>query len=154
MRGNYQSENNCSYRRRGFGQQQKHGILAGSSFLTLLLFHSSQLHRQYALCLQHWQGQRDPQEWEAANGGVFVQKEIHLFQKYLFGIYGEYKMIGEKLCFAIVFAAEAMIAWLYLEYILSRKNPLPISICSFGIGYATLFAFSLLDSTTINAITF
>ena len=63
-------------------------------------------------------------------------------------------MIGEKLCFAIVFAAEAMIAWLYLEYILSRKNPLPISICSFGIGYATLFAFSLLDSTTINAITF
>lgn len=27
-------------------------------------------------------------------------------------------MIGEKLCFAIVFAAEAMIAWLYFEYIL------------------------------------
>lgn len=63
-------------------------------------------------------------------------------------------MIGEKLCFAIVFAAEAMIAWLYLEYILSRKNPLPILICSFGMGYAVLFVFSFLDDTTVNAIMF
>ena len=63
-------------------------------------------------------------------------------------------MNGEKICFAIVFAAEAMIAWLYLEYILSRKNPLPISICSFGMGYAALFVFSFLDDTTVNAIMF
>lgn len=63
-------------------------------------------------------------------------------------------MNGEKICFAIVFAAEAMIAWLYLEYILSRKNPLPILICSFGMGYAALFVFSFLDDTTVNAIMF
>ncbi len=63
-------------------------------------------------------------------------------------------MMGEKLCYAIVFAAEAMIAWLYLEYILSRKNPLPILICSFGMGYAVLFVFSFLDDTTVNAIMF
>mgnify|MGYP004575835805 FL=1 len=63
-------------------------------------------------------------------------------------------MIGEKLCFAIAFAAEAMIAWLYLEYILSRKNPLPILICSFSMGYAVLFVFSFLDDTTVNAIMF
>lgn len=63
-------------------------------------------------------------------------------------------MIGEKICFAIVFAAEAMIAWLYLEYILNRKRPLHYSIFSFSIGYTALFSFSLLDNTTINAITF
>ena len=63
-------------------------------------------------------------------------------------------MIAERLCFAIVFAAEAMIAWLYLEYILSRKKSIYHLICSFGIGYAALFAFSFLDNTTINAVMF
>lgn len=63
-------------------------------------------------------------------------------------------MTGEKLCFAIVFAAEAMIAWLYLKYILNRKNSPHNLICSFGIGYAILFVFSFLDDTTINAIMF
>lgn len=63
-------------------------------------------------------------------------------------------MIGEKLCFAIVFATEAMIAWLYLEYILTRKNPLPILSCSFVLGYAVLFFFSFWDDTTVNAIMF
>lgn len=63
-------------------------------------------------------------------------------------------MISEKICVATVFVAEAMIAWLYLEYILSRKRSLHYLICSFGIGYAALFAFSLLGNTTINAITF
>lgn len=63
-------------------------------------------------------------------------------------------MIGEKLCFAIVFAAEAMIAWLYFEYILNRKKMLHILIFSLGIGYVSLFMFSFLDNTTINAIMF
>lgn len=63
-------------------------------------------------------------------------------------------MIGEKLCFAIVFAAEAMIAWLYFEYILSKKNSLLNSICSFAIGYVSLFVFTFLDNTTLNAIMF
>lgn len=63
-------------------------------------------------------------------------------------------MIGEQICFAVVFAVEAMIAWLYLEYVLSRRKPLHYLICAFVIGYAVLFAFSLLDNTTINAITF
>lgn len=63
-------------------------------------------------------------------------------------------MIGEKICFAVVFAVEAIIACLYLEYLLSRKKSLHYLVCSFGIGYTALFAFSLLDDTTINAITF
>lgn len=63
-------------------------------------------------------------------------------------------MTGEKLCFAIVFAAEAMIAWLYFEYILSRKNSFHNLICPFCIGYVALFVFSFLDNTTINAIMF
>lgn len=63
-------------------------------------------------------------------------------------------MIGEKLCFAIVFAAEAMIAWLYFEYILSKKNSLLNLICSFAIGYVSLFVFTFLDNTTLNAIMF
>lgn len=63
-------------------------------------------------------------------------------------------MIGEKICFAVALTTEAVITWLYLEYILSRKKSLRYSICLFCIGYAALFAFSLLDNTTINAITF
>lgn len=63
-------------------------------------------------------------------------------------------MIGEKICFAVVFIVEAMIACLYLEYILSRKKSLGCLVVSFGIGYSTLFALSFLDSTTINAIAF
>ena len=63
-------------------------------------------------------------------------------------------MIGEELCFAIVFAAEAMIACLYFEYILRKKFSLRNLICSFGIGYVALFVFSFLDNTTINAIMF
>lgn len=63
-------------------------------------------------------------------------------------------MIGEKICFAVVFAAEAMIAGLYLDYLLRRKKTICYLFCSFVIGYTILFAFSLLDNTTINALTF
>ena len=63
-------------------------------------------------------------------------------------------MIGEKLCYAIVFAAEAMIAWLYFESILSRKKTLQNLIFAFFIGYGVLFIFSFLGKTTINAIMF
>ncbi len=63
-------------------------------------------------------------------------------------------MTGEKVCFAVVFAAEAMIAWLYFEYLLSRNKSISYLFCSFAMGYAALFIFSLLENTSINAITF
>ena len=59
-------------------------------------------------------------------------------------------MIGEKICFAVVFIVEAMIACLYLEYILSRKKSLGCLVVSFGIGYSTLFALSFLDIITVH----
>lgn len=63
-------------------------------------------------------------------------------------------MMGERICFAAAFAAEAMIAWLYLEYLLSRKRSGRYLLCAFLIGYGALFAFSLLDNTTVNAVAF
>lgn len=63
-------------------------------------------------------------------------------------------MMGEKICFAALYAAEALIAWLYLEYLFSRKKNGFYQLVSFLIGYTVLFGFSFLDDTTINAVSF
>lgn len=63
-------------------------------------------------------------------------------------------MMGEKLCFAILYIIESLIAWLYLEYLFSKKRTVTFLLFSFFIGYAVLFVFSLLNNTTINAISF
>lgn len=63
-------------------------------------------------------------------------------------------MIGEKICFAVLFATEALIAWLYLEHLFNRKKTFYSLLASFFIGYQLLFVFSLLDNTTVNAISF
>ena len=63
-------------------------------------------------------------------------------------------MTGEKLCFAALFVAEALTAWLYIEYLFERKKSARVLISSFAIGYALLFGVSMLDNTTANAASF
>lgn len=63
-------------------------------------------------------------------------------------------MISEKFCYAALFVAEALTAWLYLEYLFRRKRSAVFLIGTFLIGYVFLFAVSLLDNTTVNAAFF
>lgn len=63
-------------------------------------------------------------------------------------------MISENICFAALFVVEALIAWLYLEYLFNKKKSIFFLIFSFSIGYLILFAISLLDNTTLNAVFF
>ena len=63
-------------------------------------------------------------------------------------------MIGEKICYAALFVAEALTTWQYLEYLFSKKKTFCFLACSFACGYTVLFAVSLLDNTTGNAIAF
>lgn len=59
----------------------------------------------------------------------------------------------KTICYAALFAAEGITAWLYLEYLFSRKQTRGHA-ASFVIGYAVLFGISFLDNTTINAAAF
>ena len=63
-------------------------------------------------------------------------------------------MISEKMCYAALFAAVALTAWLYLEYLFRRKRSAVFLIGTFLIGYVFLFVVSLLDNTTVNAAFF
>lgn len=63
-------------------------------------------------------------------------------------------MISENACYAALFVAEALTAWLYLEYLFKRRKSTFSLIFSFLIGYSLLFAASLLGNTTINALLF
>lgn len=63
-------------------------------------------------------------------------------------------MIGEKLVLAMVFAVEALIAWLYLEHLFNRRTSIFRFCSSFIFGHLVLYLFSLLGSTTANAISF
>jgi len=63
-------------------------------------------------------------------------------------------MIAEKTCYAIVYFAEAFIAWLYYEYLFARKQNLNIIYILFLIGYATLFGVYHLEITVLNTVSF
>lgn len=63
-------------------------------------------------------------------------------------------MISENACYAALFVAEALTAWLYLEYLFRRRKSTFSLIFSFLMGYSLLFAVSLLGNTTINALLF
>ena len=63
-------------------------------------------------------------------------------------------MISEKIIFAVLFVAEALIAWLYLEYLFTKRKSAFFLTGSFCIGYAVLFAVSLFENTTVNAVAF
>lgn len=62
-------------------------------------------------------------------------------------------MMGQTICYAALFAAEGATAWLYLEYLFSRKQNRWHAV-SFVMGYAVLFAVSFWDNTTVNAVAF
>lgn len=63
-------------------------------------------------------------------------------------------MIEAAICFAVVFAAEALTAWLYFEYLFSRKGKNQRLALSFAVGYIFLFAVSRLGNTSVNALAF
>lgn len=57
-------------------------------------------------------------------------------------------------CYAASFLAEAMIAWLYLEFLFARKRSVCIAAVFFTVGYVALYAISAWNSTTLNALAF
>ena len=60
-------------------------------------------------------------------------------------------MIGEKICYAAGFCAEALIVWMYLEYLFIRKKDTWIMVSSFALGYSMLTFFSMFQNTTLNS---
>ncbi len=62
--------------------------------------------------------------------------------------------MGEQICYALLFLSEAVIVWLYFDYVFSLKKTLFVLHSSFFIGYAVLFGLSQFGSVVINAISF
>lgn len=61
-------------------------------------------------------------------------------------------MMEANICYALIFLAEAAVAWLYFEYLYIPKTKLQIQIASFGIAYSILFFCFFIDSLAINAL--
>lgn len=61
-------------------------------------------------------------------------------------------MIGEKICYAAGFCTEALIVWMYLEYLFTRKKDTWIMVGSFALGYSMLTFFSMFRNTTLNSV--
>lgn len=58
----------------------------------------------------------------------------------------------KEICYAIVYIAEAFIAWLYFEYLFARKTDIGGIAISFVLGHVVLFAISMLNSVAANVI--
>ena len=63
-------------------------------------------------------------------------------------------MIAENISYAVVYIAEAFIAWLYFEYLFARKQELRGIAVVCGISYLFLFAIYFLNITVLNTISF
>lgn len=63
-------------------------------------------------------------------------------------------MMEEMICYAILFAVEAVIAWLYYSYLFARKSGHAYLWISFSAAYLVLFFISRLENTTVNSISF
>lgn len=63
-------------------------------------------------------------------------------------------MIKERLCFAVIFAVEAVIAWFYYGNIYPTKNARPAIWTSFALGYLFLFLLSGFEIVALNSIMF
>ena len=63
-------------------------------------------------------------------------------------------MIGERTCFAVVFAAEAAIAWFYYSSVYSAKRPQLALSTSFVLGYLLLFLLSIYATPALNLLMF
>ena len=62
--------------------------------------------------------------------------------------------MAKNICFALLFLGEALIAWLYLEYLFERKRKSGVVSGSFLLGYCILFAASSADNTPVNVTMF
>lgn len=63
-------------------------------------------------------------------------------------------MNQEAICYAIVYIAEAIIAWLYYSRIFEKRANLWTTVVVFFVGYSSLFALSRLDILGVNAFSF
>lgn len=63
-------------------------------------------------------------------------------------------MIIENISYAIVYIAEALIAWLYYEYLFDRKKKYSITLSLYGLSYSILFLIYYLDITILNTLGF
>ena len=63
-------------------------------------------------------------------------------------------MIKEAICYAVIFAVEALIAWFYYGNIFPLKQPQKNLVLSFILGYSLLFAVSFLDIPAMNMLVF
>lgn len=63
-------------------------------------------------------------------------------------------MTGEKLIYALVYAAEALIAWQYFEQLFERKVSSVSAVVGFVLGYGALFALSFYGNIAVNAFAF
>lgn len=57
-------------------------------------------------------------------------------------------------CFCVLYLAEALIAWLYFEYLYERKTSTGILALSFFVGYAILLGVYYLNITIANTLSF
>lgn len=63
-------------------------------------------------------------------------------------------MMDERLCYIIIFLSEALIAWIYFEYLFVRKSNGLLCAFSFLAGYAVLYGISLFKVSAANTIAF
>ena len=59
-------------------------------------------------------------------------------------------MSTHQICYAIVYLAEAVIAWLYFEYLFPRRRKLYVIVIAFLLAYAGQFFLSLLETPEVN----
>jgi sensor histidine kinase YesM len=60
----------------------------------------------------------------------------------------------EQICYALVFLAEAFIAWLYYEYLFARRKNAGHIVSMFVAGYIFLFGVYQLDTMALNTLAF
>lgn len=60
----------------------------------------------------------------------------------------------EFLAYGVVFAAEALIAWIYFEYLFEHKARADRRIFTFAVGYLALWCVSSIGSTMLNVTAF
>lgn len=61
-------------------------------------------------------------------------------------------MMEANICYAIIFAAEAITAWLYFEYLFTAKTKTIVQVATFLIGYTILFGVFFIDNVLLNAL--
>lgn len=61
-------------------------------------------------------------------------------------------MMEEIICYAVLHMVEALIAWLYFDYLFERKHNLYFTISMFAVGYIFCFFIYEIDRTWVNII--